>query len=133
MTISLTDGDDTLTLPSDLEWSDQYGWSAPVASKTHTLTGAMIVQQGKRMAGRPITLESPDNERGWVKKNIVDSLMVLADKTDTDYQLLLNDGVTRRVRFDHTVTPISAKQLYFIDTPPDDHIYRITLKFVVVQ
>lgn len=58
-----------LVLPSGLTWADEHAWS-PVAQNTEqTLTGALVLEESAKLAGRPITLAgASDNAQytAWI-------------------------------------------------------------------
>ena len=45
-----------LPLPNGLIWSDEFAWSPLAQATEYSLTGALIVEQATKQAGRPITL-----------------------------------------------------------------------------
>lgn len=45
-----------LVLPSGLVWSDEDAWSPVEQAVAYTLTGALVVEESVKLAGRPITL-----------------------------------------------------------------------------
>jgi len=60
MSITLTVGSTTLTLPGGLQWPDR-DWAGVVASGTRVFGGAYVQQVAAATGGRPITLTSgPD-------------------------------------------------------------------------
>lgn len=51
------DTDETLALPADLQWQDEMDWNAVAqAAPQRTLSGALVIQQGTKQGGRPVTL-----------------------------------------------------------------------------
>lgn len=64
-------------LPQDMRWTDEFEWSA-VAQTTpvYSLSGAVLVQQGLKLAGRPISLEGE-----WVWHGL-STLRTLRDWSD---------------------------------------------------
>ena len=46
-----------LTLPGDLIWIDEFQWNPVERATEYAVTGALVVDVGERLAGRPITLE----------------------------------------------------------------------------
>ncbi len=71
-----------ITLPAGLVWSDETGWSALIQTVEYSLTGALIVQQAVRQAGRPITLvgqSSGNDHTAWITR-----ANLLALKTQLD-------------------------------------------------
>lgn len=64
-----------MTLPDDLLWSDEFKWSPVSQVRTYTLTGAMILEVGTKLAGRPITLEAPA-DMAWVPRSTIEILRI---------------------------------------------------------
>lgn len=57
-TLTRKDNQSTLTLHAQYIWSDEYSWSSLKQSEpVYSLNGAMHVDQGTMLAGRPITLD----------------------------------------------------------------------------
>lgn len=119
----------TVTLPADLNWADEYSWVPAVSARDYTQEGVLEIQHGIRQKGRPITLVSPDQNRGWVPKTDVTALYNIAVKSNVEYTLTLFDGRQFKVMFDHSSTPIEAEPLYFNkeDEPEQPHLVTIRL------
>ena len=47
---------DNVRLSDGLRWSDEFAWSPLAQASEYSLTGALIVEQAIKQAGRPITL-----------------------------------------------------------------------------
>lgn len=92
-----------LTLSDELLWVDEYGWSPPKVNKEYSLTGALHIQTGKRKAGRPISLEPPDENTAWLNRLVVETLRQWAALPDRIFKLTFERGISRffYVRFDH--------------------------------
>lgn len=61
-----------LVLPSGLIWSDEHAWTPIEQSTDYSLTGALLLEESVKLAGRPITLSSQQdgNEHtAWVKRS----------------------------------------------------------------
>ena len=99
MAITLTQGATTVTLPDALSWVDEYTWSPVQQTKTYTTTGALLIEEATRQAGRPITLEGAE-DRTWCTRALVDTLRGWAATPATVMTLTLR-GVARSVAFDH--------------------------------
>ena len=82
-----------LTLPQGLRWADEFDWS-PLAQQAteYSLTGALIVQQAVKQAGRPITLEG-GREFAWLTRTEVAALKALLDAGE-EMTLTLHDART---------------------------------------
>lgn len=62
MRLTRADTNEALELPEDLRWTNELTWQAlGQTNGEYSLSGALIIQQGRRLAGRPITLSG-----GWV-------------------------------------------------------------------
>lgn len=118
----------TLELPRSLIWVDEFDWSAPVRAHEYSITGALIVDQAVRQAGRPITLQGVD-DHGWVRRDVVQQLWALADAAAGPLPLTLADGRAFSVRFAPD-SPIQAQQIARAELPPADYPYIVTLRLV---
>lgn len=98
MAILLTYNAATVTLPDDLAWADEFTWVAVVQTKTYTTTGALLIEEATRQAGRPISLEG-DSNRAWCTRELVTTLHAWASIANITMQLTLR-GVARSVTFD---------------------------------
>lgn len=119
---------DSITLPDDLIWSDEFGWTAVRQATAYSLTGALIVDEAARLAGRPITLTD-----GWASRALVEQLYALIQQPAQTHTLTIN-GTAYSVIFRHGDGAMTAEPLQPVavaDTAPDDW-YRLTLRFMVV-
>ena len=99
MSITLADTTTTLTLNPDLFWSDE-DYSPVQQEMEPTITGAIVVQVGKLLAGAPITLQPEDDSSGWMSRAVVEQLRNWAAVPDKELTLTLR-GVSRTVVFRH--------------------------------
>lgn len=122
---------DSITLPGDLLWSDEYAWSPVAQQTTPTLTGALIVDESLRLAGRPVTLEGSE-QFAWVTRATVDALRAL-DTPGRTMTLTLADGRTLTVAWRRDGGPcIEARPvMHMAPAAANDH-YTITLRFMEV-
>jgi len=119
-----------IALPSDLLWHDEFSWTPMQQTKRYTLTGALVIESGKMLAGRPITLVGGDNY-GWANRATVKALYVALD-ADATMTLTLNDERAFDVRFDHAGPPIQARPIVEYSNPDDGDVYALTLKLFTV-
>ena len=111
MAILLTNATTTLTLPDDLSWADEFSWQPVVQTKTYTTTGALLIEEATRQAGRPITLESA-TDRAWCTRYLVTTLRTWASSTNASMTLVLR-GTTRTVTFDHEKGALQGLPVFF--------------------
>jgi hypothetical protein len=79
-----------IRLPDGLRFSDEFKGSPIAQTIIHSLTGAPIVQQGEKLAGRPITLIG-GNEFAWLTRAETTALKALLD-TGAEMTLTLHDA-----------------------------------------
>lgn len=124
MTASL----DNVTLPDDLDWTDEFDWQPVSQVTTPTLTGALVVEEAALQAGRPITLVS--DGAAWVTRATVKKLQALLAKAGETMTLTLSDGRTFSVLWRRGDGPsLTARQILrrrLADTG-DDYHYEIEL------
>lgn len=89
MTIRL----DTFALPvtaNGLRWSDEFNWTPIAQSIEYGLTGAPLIQESTRLAGRPLTLTG-GRSWAWINRSDLIALQALLDAT-AQRTLTLHDG-----------------------------------------
>lgn len=80
---------DAAALPDGLRWSDEFAWSPLAQATEYSLTGALIVEQSAKQAGRPITLTG-GKDFAWLTRAEVEALKALLDAGD-EMTLTLHD------------------------------------------
>ena len=120
----------TVEIPEDVWWSDEFEWSAVELSTERSLTGALIIHQGIKQAGRTITLIS-NQHGGWVSRATVLALQAQRDQADEQFALDLADGREFVVMHDQTrpfeAIPVRPAADLTLASP-----YRITLPLIEV-
>lgn len=124
MSITLSDGTDTVTLSPDVNWTDEFKWSPVKQTVTPSLSGALILQTGTLQAGRPITLESSD-DAAWMHRDTVAGLLRNWSAVPGMSLVLTLRGTTRNVAFRHQdgVAFEANALLLFSDSDVDDSDY----------
>lgn len=125
----ITDGTTTVTLPDNLLWEDEFGWS-PVAQATdRTLTGSQIVEETAKSGGRPITLSGL-----WLDRATVQSLRSLEAQVATEMTLTLPGGATHNVlwRRGDSEPAVRAEPIRPVapDVHSDSDLYEVTLRLM---
>ncbi|MFW6344767.1 MAG: hypothetical protein ACOC0M_00325 [Halomonas sp.] len=123
-----------ITLPDDIQWTDEYAGHGVGQTITPTLTGALLVEEAAQQAGRPITLAS--NGAAWLERSTVEALQALAatplDTGDT-HTLIWGDGRTFQVVFDRSSGPaIEAQEVLraAAQIQGADHPYTVTIRLI---
>jgi len=113
-----------VTLPDDAVWTDEFAWSAVARSEEYSLTGALIVQVGVKLAGRPITVDA-----GWLARSVLLSLETLAAAADASYTLVLPQG-THTVQFRDP--PFAVQPIRVLADPATTDRYQVTINLLKV-
>ena len=134
-TIPLSANGTTLTLDPDLIWSDEFDWHAIEETVARAITGALIVDQGIRLVGRPISLAPPDDNSAWMPRATLTQLQTWEAVPDLPMVLTLRN-IPRNVKFRrHDGLPLSAKPVEFVADPLPGEIgdwYLATLRFLEI-
>lgn len=114
-----------------LEWIDEFDWDAVAQEQERSLAGTLIVQEGVKIHGRPITLSS--NGAAWFELSLVRQLEILRDQPGRVMPLVLPDGREFSVIFNRTGgAALEAKPLWRQVNPGADALYEITLRLITV-
>jgi len=129
-----------IELPDDLFWSDEFtAWRVGQVLRT-SLTGALIVQESARQAGRPVTLESTEDAGahvGCVPLATLNALRALEEQPGSPpMTLVLPDAAGTRSmqvlwrRVDGAA--IEARPIVFRAPAIDSDYFAITLRLIQV-
>lgn len=129
---------DTVDLAADpdlggeqIEWTDEWEWDPVAQEQERSLTGALIVQEGVKRYGRPITLAS--NGGAWFTLATVRALEALRDQSGIVMLLTLPSGDEHYVTWNRVDgSPLQAKPLHRIVAPGPYWLYELTLKLITV-
>lgn len=124
-----------LSLPNDLLWRDEFEWTPVVATNTYTLTGALIIEQGVRQAGRPISLQAPDQSMAWVTRSTVQTLRDWSALAGRKFRLVFEYPADTRqfvVMFDHASDAIGAEPVKGFPSHASGDWFTVSLKFIEV-
>lgn len=121
----------TLELDDQFEWIDEFTWDAVEQGQERTLTGALVVQEGLKLYGRPITLAA--NGGVWTPLSVVRQLEALRDQRGLVMPLTLPGGATHSVIFNRANgQALEAKPIERLVEPGPDELYEITLRLITV-
>ena len=126
--ITLSDGTTTLALPSDLQWRDEFAWTTVEHSTDYALSGNLIVQEGERQDGRPITLYG-GTKGAWITRAALLELYALAGKPNQVLTLALW-GRNFTVMFRRPA--ISAEEIMRLADPGPDRFYACTINLMEI-
>lgn len=113
------------------EWVNEFEWDPVSQDQGRTLTGKLVIQEGVKVHGRPITLAS--NGGAWTPLAVVRQLEALRDQPGLVMPLELPDGRAFSVVFSRVDgAPIEAVPVHRLVNPPPSWPFNVTLRLVTV-
>ena len=133
MTITLTNGGTTLSLPPDLIWADELTWSAVAQSTERGIFGTLIIDAMARNGGRPITLQG-DGDSAWIDRRTLRTLGAWAQTPGLRMALDVR-GEIFTVVFDHgpeeeTRAIAMSAVIDYSDKQDGDYYCSLVLRFI---
>lgn len=126
---------DGLSLPGDLVWEDEFEWSSVQREDTppFTIGGAMIYEEGVKLAGRPITLVAKSEFRGpiWLTRSTVLSLRSKVETPNKEMTLVMSDLRTFKVRF--RGVGVKAEPVFHIMPHENWDRYYLTILLITTE
>ncbi len=125
---------ETVPLENGFLWSDEFDWKPIEQNQERAIDGTLIVQEGKKKSGRPITL-SPTDGQGWVKRSDLSTIQYWSTLQGEQFTLSFeypHDNRQFNVIFNHAEGAINAKPVMGFPTVSDGDYYEVTLKFIEV-
>ena len=125
------DTGETLALPADLQWQDEVDWNAVAqAAPQRTLSGALVIQQGTKLNGRPVTLAG---DWAWHRRSDLLRLREWGDVPELVMTLAHPDGRSFDVIFRlHEKQFAKAEAVAFCAPETDDTPYLATINLMTV-
>lgn len=115
---------DSIVLPDDLVWEDEFAWSPVVQSTGYSLTGALLIQENIKQKGRPITLIG-SSDMGWVVRTTIESLETKRDIAGLEMTLTLPDARSFTVMFRQSDTPLDSSPVLGLNTYEDGEYFEL--------
>lgn len=125
---------ETVTLSDGFLWSDEFDWNPIEQKQDRAVDGALIIQEGKKKSGRPITLTA-DKNMAWLKRHIVSKLKdwsILQEKFELQFNYF-HDKRTFKIVFNHQDKAIEANPVLEHPTVSEDDEYNVTLRFLEIN
>jgi hypothetical protein len=128
---TLTKGATTLTLHPQLTWPDEFAWSAVAARQERGAGGALFLDLGVKLSGRPITLDG--RGRAYDTRGLAKALRAWTDDPAAVMTLVYRGTTyTVRWRYDGDNPPMDAEPVHDWADPDDTDYMQITLRLVQV-
>ena len=130
ITLTHTPTSISLTLPDALTWADEFTWQPIEQLQTYTTTGALLIEEAVKQAGKPFTLEG-STDRTWCTRALVKQLHTWASTPLIRLQLLLR-GNAHTVTFDHSKGALQGLPVLFYadEAVADDDFNLPTIRLI---
>ncbi|MGB0732113.1 MAG: hypothetical protein ACPGPF_00060 [Pontibacterium sp.] len=119
----------SIELPADMRWQDEFDYSAVRQTQSYALSGTLVLQEGQRQAGRPITLTTGDDV--WATRATVAALYALAQLPNNPLTLVLHEREFT-VQFRHDAAAVTAVPVVPYAQPDSGDFYTLTLRLIEV-
>lgn len=114
-----------------LQWTDEHEWDPVEQNQDRSLGGALMVQEGVKLYGRPITLAS--NEGAWFTLTTVQALQALRDQPGIVMLLTLPGGAQHHVTWNRAAgAPVEAVPLFRRVVYQPDDLFTLTLRLITI-
>lgn len=126
---------ETVPLEDGFLWSDEFTWKPIEQNQEYAVDGTLIVQEGKKKSGRPITLLSKTDKQGWIKRAALSKLQDWSALQNEQFILVFeypHDTRQFNVIFNHQDGAIEAEPVRGVPTVSEGDYYRATFKFLEV-
>ncbi|MGR0306573.1 hypothetical protein [Acinetobacter beijerinckii] len=126
---------ETVQLEDGFLFSDEFSWKPIEQNQEFSVDGTLIIQEGKKKSGRPITLLSKENSQGWVKRSVLSVIQDWSALQDEQFTLIFeypHDNRQFNVIFNHAQGAIEADPVKGFPTVSNEDYYKVTLKFLEV-
>lgn len=123
-----------IVLPPELLWTDEFDWSPVEVTTEFSVSGALLMQKGTKLAGRPITLKSPAKDSGWIDRIVMADLLSWSGTASKKMRLYLekpND--TRNFVVEFGNDPVKASPVKGFANHEDDEPYTVEIKLIQVE
>lgn len=132
MSRTISDGVTTIAFPSGTVWADEFTYTPVVQAAERSIGGALIIDIQTRTGGQSITLQSSDEQSGWIRKSDVDKIVQWSRDPNAELTLVW-DTQTWTVKFRHFEAPaFEPRPVTDFDDPDATDPYTFTLRLVDV-
>jgi hypothetical protein len=123
---------ETVPLEDGFLWLDEFSWKAIEQNQAYAMDGTLIIQEGKKKSGRPITLEPANTGMGWIKLRELRIVLEWSKLQGENFKLQFEQPHDSRqfiVKFNHQDGALEADPVKGIPAVSLDDYYNVTLRF----
>lgn len=123
---------ETVPLEDGFLWPDEFSWKAIEQTQNFTIDGSLVIQEGKKKSGRPITLQPADTGMGWIKLRELRTVLEWSKLQEENFKLQFeqpHDSRQFTVKFNHQDGALEASPVKGIPAVSLDDYFNVTLRF----
>ncbi len=125
---------ETIQLEDGFFWTDE-NWAAIEQSQNYAVDGTLIIQEGVKQSGRPISLQPANKKKGWIK---LSDLNRLREWQNLQEQFTLkfewpHDQRQFNVIFNHKDGAIESSPIKDSPAVSLNNYFNVTMRFVEVK
>lgn len=123
---------EAVSLEDGFLWPDEFSWKAIEQTQNYAINGSLIIQEGKKKSGRPITLQPADTGMGWIKLRELRTVLEWSKLQNELFHLQFEQPHDNRqftVKFNHQDGALEAEPVKGIPAVSLDDYYNVTLRF----
>ena len=125
---------ETIQLEDGFFWSDE-NWAEIQQNQEYSVSGALIIQEGRKQAGRPITLQPANKTKGWIKLRDLNQLREwqnLQEQFTLQFQWP-HDQRQFNVIFNHKDGALESSTIKGTPATSVDTYFNVTMRFTEVS
>ena len=125
---------EAIQLEDGFFWSDE-NWAEIQQNQEYSVSGALIVQEGRKQAGRPITLQPANKTKGWIKLrdlNLLRQWQNLQEQFTLQFQWP-HDQRSFNVIFNHKDDALESSTIKGTPATSLDTYFNVTMRFTEVS
>lgn len=126
---------ETVPLEDGFLWLDEFDWKPIEQKLERAIDGTAIIQEGRKVSGRPISLMPADSEMGWIQLKHLRQVQAWSSLQEQFTLAFEWPHDTRRfnVVFNHEAGALEAKPVKGIPAVSLDDYFNVTLRFLELE
>ena len=125
---------ETIQIEDGFFWSDE-NWSEIEQNQEYAISGALIIQEGRKKAGRPITLQPANKNKGWIKLSDLNTLRLwqnLQEQFTLQFEWP-HDQRVFNVIWNHKDGALESSTVKGAPATSLDNYFNVTMRFIEVS
>lgn len=126
---------EAISIEDGFFWSDEFEWKPIEQKLERAISGAAIIQEGRKVSGRPISLLPADAKMGWIQlKHLrqVQAWSSLQEQFTLEFEWP-HDNRRFNVVFNHESGALEASPVKGIPAVSLDDYFNVTLRFLELE